>query len=79
MHDTCNTVNLVATKMMELCNQKANAFFDEDVWASMTPKSKSLLNFLCENHTRNLPLDHFNQLYTKVNFVFRLATCFSCL
>jgi hypothetical protein len=30
-----------------------------------TPKSKACFDFLCENRTRNLPIDRFNEIYDK--------------
>jgi hypothetical protein len=65
MHDTCNGANLVAKLMLELQERKKREFLSEDVWESIDPKAKACFNFLCGNHTRNLPIDRFNLLYGK--------------
>jgi hypothetical protein len=31
----------------------------------MEPEAKACFDFLCGNHTRNLPIDWFNRLYSK--------------
>ena len=51
--------------MVELREQKAREFYGEDKWQDMEPKSKACFDFLCGNHTRNLPIDWFNRLYQK--------------
>ena len=35
------------------------------VWELASPESKACFDFLCGNHTRNLPIDRFNKLYYK--------------
>jgi hypothetical protein len=65
MHDTCNGANLVAKLMLQLQERKKRAFLSEDVWETIDPKAKACFNFLCGNHTRNLPIDRFNLLYGK--------------
>ena len=51
--------------MVELRNVKARQYHGEDKWEGMTPQSKVCFDFLCGNHTRNLPIDWFNKLYNK--------------
>ncbi len=65
MHDTCHAANKVASLMVELRTAKAREFHGEEKWASMTPLAKACFDFLCGNHTRNLPIDWFNRLYNK--------------
>ena len=62
---TLNKNNKVASLMVELRNVKARQYHGEDNWESMTPQSKVCFDFLCGNHTRNLPIDWFNRLYNK--------------
>jgi hypothetical protein len=57
MHDTCNCANLVATLMMELQQRKKRDYLSDDVWELTSPESRAIFNFLCGNHTRNLPID----------------------
>ena len=65
MHDTFNGANLVAKLMLELQEKKKKEFLSDDVWEALDPKAKACFNFLCGNHTRNLPIDRFNLLYGK--------------
>jgi hypothetical protein len=51
--------------MVELRDVKARQYHGEDKWATMTPQAKVCFDFLCGNHTRNLPIDWFNRLYNK--------------
>jgi hypothetical protein len=51
--------------MMELRDVKAREYHGEDKWENMQPESKACFDFLCGNHTRNLPIDWFNRLYSK--------------
>ena len=57
MHDTCNCANLVATLIMDLQQRKKREYFSDDVWELASPESRAIFNFLCGNHTRNLPID----------------------
>ncbi len=60
MHDTCHSANLVASLMVDLQERKKREFLTDEVWE---PQCKAIFNFLCGNHTRNLPIDRFNKLY----------------
>ena len=51
--------------MLELRDVKAREFHGEDKWKDMEPEAKACFDFLCGNHTRNLPIDWFNRLYCK--------------
>jgi hypothetical protein len=59
MHDTCHCANLVATLMMQLQERKKREFLSEEVWELTCPKSRAMFDFLCGNHTRNLPIDRY--------------------
>ncbi len=65
MHDTCHSANLVATLMIDLQQRKKREYLGEEGWELASAKSKAIFNFLCGNHTRNLPIDRFNKLYDK--------------
>ncbi len=60
MHDTCSTANRVAALMAELRDQQARKHFGDDAWESTPPHVKTVHDFLCDNHSRNLLVDHFN-------------------
>ena len=51
--------------MVELREQKAREYHGEDKWQDIAPQAKACFDFLCGNHTRNLPIDWFNRLYNK--------------
>jgi hypothetical protein len=57
MHDTCHCANLVATLIVQLQERKKREFLSEEVWELTCPKSRAMFDFLCGNHTRNLPID----------------------
>ncbi len=62
MHDTCNCANLVATLMVELRDRKSCDHYGDNVWMQADKKTKACFNFLCGNHTRNLPVVRFNKV-----------------
>jgi hypothetical protein len=63
MHDTCHCANLVATLIVQLQERKKREFLSEEVWESTCPKSRAMFDFLCGNHTRNLPIDKSTHTY----------------
>ena len=63
MHDTCNCANLVASLMMELRNRKCSEHYGAETWLQADEQVQACFNFLCGNHTRNLPIVRFNQVY----------------
>ena len=63
MHDTCNTANAVVPKLAGKKEASGEAFYGGDVWNSMTAQEKSLTDWLCENHSRGLPVGAFNRLF----------------
>ncbi len=65
MHDTCHSANLVASLIVDLQQRKKREFLGDDAWELASPENRAIFNFLCGNHTRNLPIDRFNKLYDK--------------
>jgi hypothetical protein len=63
MHDTCHSANLVAFLMVQLQERKKREYLTDEGWELATDKCKAIFNFLCGNHTRNLPIDRFNKFY----------------
>ena len=61
MHDTCNTANLVPRLMLELRETSGRLFYGEDEWEALPEAEKPWYDYLCGNHTRNLPLDEWNR------------------
>jgi hypothetical protein len=61
MHDTCNTANLVPHLVLQLRETSGKLFYGDDVWAALPAAEKSWYDYLCGNHTRNLPLDQWNR------------------
>jgi hypothetical protein len=64
MHDTCNTANLVATKVRVLRDDAGKSMFGAEEWRAMEEAGKGWQDFLCGNHTRNLHFDAFNRLFS---------------
>ena len=62
MHDTCSTANRVAALMAELREEKARLHYGDDAWESAPACVKTVHDFLCGNHSRNLIVDRFNSL-----------------
>ena len=65
MHDTCNTANATAREIASLIEKKGKEFFGDDGWADLPDERKKVLDFLCGNHTRGLPVDAFNRRFEK--------------
>ena len=63
MHDTCNTANSTAREIAKLVEEKGRELHGDDVWESMPEEERCVLDFLCGNHTRGLPVDAFNRLF----------------
>jgi len=63
MHDTCHTANLSAIIVIERAALSGEEFFDKAVWDAMPESRKKILDFLCGNHTRGLPVDAFCRLH----------------
>jgi hypothetical protein len=63
MHDTCSTANKVAALMAQLREEQARLHYGNDAWESAAPSVKTVHDFLCGNHSRNLLVDRFNSLH----------------
>ncbi len=50
--------------MVELRYRKSSEHNGENVWMQADKKTKACFNFLCGNHTRNLPVVRFNKVTT---------------
>ena len=48
--------------MLEVRDRKCREFYGDDAWDKADPKSKACFDFLCGNHTRNLPVVRFNKV-----------------
>ena len=60
MHDTCNTANATAREIARLVEEKGRELYGDEAWESMPEEERCVLDFLCGNHTRGLPVDAFN-------------------
>ena len=63
MHDTCNTANATSRKLAETIRGKARLYFGDEAWNAMPEKEKCVIDRLCSNHTRNLPIDAWNRKF----------------
>jgi hypothetical protein len=63
MHDTCNTANRVAELMAELRDDCGRVQFGDDNWDAAGNKAKTMFDFLCGNHTRNLLVGRYEKHY----------------
>ena len=62
MHDTCNTANKTARLTKGLRETSGQLWFGYDNWETLAEVDKPWFDFLCGNHTRNLPMDAFNKV-----------------
>ncbi len=62
MHDTCNTANKTARLAKSLRDTSGQLFCGYDNWELLAEDDKRWFDFLCGNHTRNLPMDEFNKV-----------------
>jgi hypothetical protein len=62
MHDTCNTANKTARLAKTLRDTSGQLFYGYDEWENRAEEDKPWFDFLCGNHTRNLPMDEFNKV-----------------
>jgi hypothetical protein len=63
MHDTCNTANKTARLAKSLRGTSGQLYYGYDEWEARAEEYRPWFDFLCGNHTRNLPMDEFNKLY----------------
>ena len=66
--------------MLEVRERKCREHYGEDVWEKAEPKVKACFDFLCGNHTRNLPVVRFNKVifiltYTTIPRFLNLTPC----
>ncbi len=61
IHDTCNAANKVARLMRLERDNSGKAMYGEDAWAEREEYEAGWQDFLCVNHSRNLPVDAFNR------------------
>jgi hypothetical protein len=59
----CNTANATARKLADLVQSKGREHFGEAAWAELPEEDRCVLDYLCGNHTRGLPVDAFNRLF----------------
>ena len=52
----------VAKLMLAVRDRKCREHYGEDQWSRAEPKTKACFDFLCGNHTRNLPVVRFNKV-----------------
>ena len=62
MHDTGNTANKTARLAYTLRETSGQLFYGYDNWEARAEDDKPWFDFLCGNHTRNLPMDEFNKV-----------------
>jgi hypothetical protein len=55
--------------MLELRDRKSCEHYGDDIWSQANKQMKACFDFLCGNHTRNLPVVRSN----KVALTMRLA------
>jgi hypothetical protein len=65
MHDTCNTANLVPHLVLEMRETSGRLHYGEDEWKALPAGERSWFDYLCGNHTRNLPLDQWNREFER--------------
>jgi hypothetical protein len=63
MHDACHTANRSARLLAKLKKESGEEHYGEAVWAEMSEEETKMLDHLCANHSRNLPIAAFNRLF----------------
>ena len=63
MHDTFNTANATAREIARLVEEKGRELYGDEAWESMPEEKRCVLDFICGNHTRGLPVDAFNRRF----------------
>jgi hypothetical protein len=67
MHDTCNIANKTARLAKSMRYTSGQLFYGYDNWELLAEDDKPWFDFLCGNHTRNLPMDAFNKVRCRRN------------
>ena len=65
MHDTCNLANAIPRRLKIMRDRSGRAVFGDKAWEDKPLSDKAFLDFLCGNHTRNLPVDAMVRLFDK--------------
>ncbi len=65
MHDTCATANLVPSLVLELREISGKLYYGDKEWNDLPLEEKPWYDYLCGNHSRNLPLDEWNREFEK--------------
>jgi hypothetical protein len=65
LHDTCNTANKSAELVKKAAWESGEKHFGADAWAEMGDERTLILDYLCANHSRGLPIDAFNRGFCK--------------
>ena len=63
MHDTCATANLVPSLVYKLRETSGLLHYGAEEWAALPEEEKPWFDYLCGNHSRNLPLDEWNRQF----------------
>jgi hypothetical protein len=61
IHDTCNTANKTARLAQTLRATSGQLYYGYEEWEDRAAEDKPWFDYLCGNHTRNLPIDAFNK------------------
>ncbi len=61
MHDTCATTNLVPSLVYEMRETSGKLHYGDEEWDDLPPDKKPWFDYLCGNHSRDLPLDQWNR------------------
>jgi hypothetical protein len=61
MHDTCATANLVPSMVAAMRETSGKLYYGDEEWENLPADEKPWFDYLCGNHSRNLPLDQWNR------------------
>jgi hypothetical protein len=64
MHDTCNGANLAARLIALKKELSGEEYHGAEAWAAMSDEEKATTDFLCGNHSRNLPVAACSRLFS---------------
>jgi hypothetical protein len=63
VHDACHTANAVVPLLETRKGISGSQYYGAEAWESFGPERKKLYDYLCGNHTRNLPIDAYNRRF----------------
>jgi hypothetical protein len=63
MHETCPTANKVSYFVNKMRKTSGKLHYGEKDWEALPDDEKPWFDYLCGNHSRNLPLDEWNREY----------------